>query len=240
MAALLTYEMGDTEKVVEYIGECREMGIEVMAPDINDSDVDFTPLYKETGEGNKGVIRFGLAAVKGVGEKAVEQMIVARKKVGRFRSLFHFCENVDLRAVNKQVIEALIKGGAFDRLGGNRNQMMMGLERAMQIGSSLQSDKVSGQMNFFGQIADEKQYAEDHKQLPEVPPWPELQMLAFEKQVLGFYVTSNPLSQHAEMINDYSTTNTARLAQDHGHSEGNGTGMETATATAKSRSPSAG
>ncbi|HON91311.1 MAG TPA: DNA polymerase III subunit alpha [Sedimentisphaerales bacterium] len=224
MAALLTYEMGDTEKVVEYIGECREMGIEVMAPDINDSDVDFTPLYKETGQGVKGVIRFGLAAVRGVGEKAVEQMLAVRKKVGKFRSLFHFCENVDLRAVNKQVIEALIKSGAFDRLGGNRNQMMMGLERAMQIGSSLQSDKVRGQMNFFGQIADEKQYAEDHKSLPDVPPWSELQMLSFEKEVLGFYVTSNPLSQHAEMINDYSTTNTARLAQEHGHSESNGSG----------------
>jgi DNA polymerase-3 subunit alpha len=222
MAALLTYDKGDTEKVVEYIGECREMGIEVMAPDVNDSDVDFTPLYKEAGQGVKGVIRFGLAAVRGVGEKAVEQMIAARKKVGGFRSLFHFCENVDLRAVNKQVIEALIKGGAFDRLGGNRNQMMMGLERAMQVGSSLQSDKVCGQMNFFGQISDEKQYAEDHKALPDVPPWPELQMLAFEKQVLGFYVTSNPLSQHAEMINDYSTTNTARLAQEHGPAEGNG------------------
>ncbi|HSV98661.1 MAG TPA: DNA polymerase III subunit alpha [Sedimentisphaerales bacterium] len=222
MAALLTYDKGDTEKVVEYIGECREMGIEVMAPDVNDSDVDFTPLYKEAGQGVKGVIRFGLAAVRGVGEKAVEQMIAARKKVGGFRSLFHFCENVDLRAVNKQVIEALIKGGAFDRLGGNRNQMMMGLERAMQVGSSLQSDKVRGQMNFFGQISDEKQYAEDHKALPDVPPWPELQMLAFEKQVLGFYVTNNPLSQHAEMINDYSTTNTARLAQEHGPAEGNG------------------
>jgi len=224
MAALLTYEMGDTDKVVEYIGECREMGIKVMAPDINESDVDFTPLYREAGEGSKGVIRFGLAAVKGVGEKAVEQMIVARKKVGRFRSLFHFCENVDLRAVNKQVIEALVKGGAFDRLGGNRNQMTLGLERAMEIGSSLQSDKIHGQMNFFGQIADEKQYAEDHKQLPDVPPWPELQMLAFEKQVLGFYVTSNPLSQHAEAISDYSTTNTARLAQTHGQHGENGNG----------------
>ncbi len=130
------------------------------------------------------------------------------------------------------MIEALIKGGAFDRLGGNRNQMLMGLERAMQVGSSLQSDKISGQMNFFGQVTDEKQYAEDHKALPDVPPWPELQMLAFEKQVLGFYVTSNPLSQHAEVINNYSTTNTARLMLEHapgdengnGHGNGNGNG----------------
>ncbi len=216
MAALLTYEMGDTDKVVEYIAECREMDVEVMAPDINDSGVNFTPLYRETGRGSKGVIRFGLAAVKGVGEKAVEQIIAARAKVGRFQSLFHLCENVDLRAANRQVLEALIKGGAFDGLGGNRPQMMAGLEKAMEVGASLQSDKVSGQMNFFGQMTEETDYAEDHKQLPDAPPWPELQMLAYEKEVLGFYVTSNPLSQHAEAINDYSTTNSARLAQGNG------------------------
>ena len=157
-------------------------------------------------------------------------MIAARRRMGRFRSLFHFCENVDLRAVNKQVIEALIKGGAFDRLGGNRHQMIAALEKAMEVGAGLQADKLSGQMNFFGQMAPETDYTEDHKQLPDVPPWPEMQMLAFEKQVLGFYVTSNPLSQHAEAINDYSTTNTALLAQSsgpgrepgNGHGNGNG------------------
>lgn len=213
MAALLTYEMGSTEKIVEYIGECAEMGIEVLPPDINESGVDFTPLYKDAGANEKGVIRFGLAAVKGVGGKAVEHIIQARKTASRFKSLFHFCENVDLRAVNKQVIDALIKAGAFDHLGGNRHQMIVGLEKAMEVGASLQSDKVKGQMNFFGQISGQTDYAEDHKRLPDVSPWPEQQMLAFEKQVLGFYVTSNPLSHHAEEIADYSTTNTSRLAQ---------------------------
>jgi DNA polymerase-3 subunit alpha len=213
MAALLTYEMGSTEKIVEYIGECAEMGIEVLPPDINESGVDFTPLYKDVGVNEKGVIRFGLAAVKGVGGKAVEHIIQARKTAARFKSLFHFCENVDLRAVNKQVIDALIKAGAFDHLGGNRHQMIVGLEKAMEVGASLQSDKVKGQMNFFGQISGQTDYAEDHKRLPDVAPWPEPQMLAFEKQVLGFYVTSNPLSHHAEEIADYSTTNTSRLAQ---------------------------
>jgi len=123
MAALLTYEMDNTDKIVDYIGECSQMGIEVLAPDINESGVDFTPLYKEKVEDGKEVkrevIRFGLAAVKGVGGKAVEQIIAAREEVGRFQSLFHFCENVDLRAANKQVLESLIKAGAFDRLGGN-------------------------------------------------------------------------------------------------------------------------
>jgi DNA polymerase-3 subunit alpha len=215
MAALLTYEIDNTDKIVDYIAESKQMGVEVLAPDINESGVDFTPLYEqqENGQESKGVIRFGLAAVKGVGEKAVEQIIAAREEVGKFQSLFHFCENVDLRAANKQVLEALIKAGAFDRLGGGRPQMMAGLERAMENGASLQSDKQAGQMNFFGQMAGENDYSKDHKRLPDVAPWPEPQMLAYEKEVLGFYVTSNPLSHHAETINIYSTHNSSQLAE---------------------------
>jgi DNA polymerase-3 subunit alpha len=213
MAALLTYEMDNTDKVVDYIAECKRMDIEVLPPDINESLVDFTPLYRG-GIGSltkKGVIRFGLAAVKGVGERAVEQIIVAREQIGRFQSLFHFCENVDLRAVNKQVLEALIKAGAFDRLGGNRAQMMAALEKAMQTGSQLQADRQNGQMNFFGQVAGGEDYSQDAQRLPNVTPWPEPQMLAFEKQVLGFYVTSNPLSHYAETISLYSTVNSSQL-----------------------------
>jgi len=221
MAALLTYEMDNTEKIVDYIAECVQMGIKVLAPDINESGVDFTPLYEkqEGGQKKAGVIRFGLAAVKGVGEKAVEQIIAARKEVGRFQSLFHFCENVDLRAANKQVLEALIKAGAFDRLGGGRAQMMAGLERAMESGAGLQADKQAGQMNFFGQMAGGNDYSTDHKRLPEVAPWPEPKMLAYEKEVLGFYVTSNPLSHHAETINIYSTHNSSQLAEANGEKQ---------------------
>jgi len=212
MAALLTYEMDNTDKVVDYIAECGKMDIEVLPPDINESGVDFTPLYRDSdNEEKKGVIRFGLAAVKGVGEKAVEQIIAARERIGRFQSLIHFCENVDLRAVNKQVFEALIKAGAFDKLGGNRAQMIAGLEKSIQIGANLQADKQSGQMTFFGQTSGDD-YSEDAERLPNVPPWPEMQMLAYEKQVLGFYVTSNPLSHHAETINLYSTVDSSRLA----------------------------
>jgi DNA polymerase-3 subunit alpha len=211
MAALLTYEMGDTDKVVEYIAECTNMGIEVTAPDINESGVDFTPLYKET-DGKKGMIRFGLAAVKGVGEKAVEQIIAAREKVGRFQSLFHFCENVDMRAANKQVMESLIKAGAFDRLGGNRAQMMAGLQSAMEHGADTQTDKLNGQMRFFGQEAS-PDYSQDHNRLPYAEPWPEQMMLMYEKEVLGFYVTSNPLSHCAETINIFSNINAAQIAE---------------------------
>jgi len=211
MAALLTYEMGNTDKVVDYIGECGDMSIEILPPDINESDVDFTPLYKgKSGEKNKGVIRFGLAAVKGVGEKAVEQIINARNQQGRFKSLFHFCETVDLRAANKQVIDALIKAGAFDHLGGNRAQMAAGMERAIQNGALIQADKEKGQGSLFG--ADDTDYAQDKHQLPDVAPWPEQMMLNYEKQVLGFYVTSNPLAHCAEQINIYSTIDTSGLA----------------------------
>ena len=221
MAALLTYEMDNTDKIVDYIAECGQMGIEVLAPDINASGVDFTPLYEQRQDGQKsaGVIRFGLAAVKGVGGKAVEQIIAARKEVGRFQSLFHFCENVDLRAANKQVIEALIKAGAFDKLGGGRAQMMAGLERAMESGAGLQADKQAGQMNFFGQMVGGNDYSKDHQRLPDVAPWPEPKMLAYEKEVLGFYVTSNPLSHHAETINIYSTHNSSQLAEANGEKQ---------------------
>ncbi|MCD4830761.1 MAG: DNA polymerase III subunit alpha [Anaerohalosphaeraceae bacterium] len=213
MAALLTYEMGDSEKVAEYIGQCRAMNIELLPPDINESFTDFTVIYESQHEHKEdvGFIRFGLAAVKGVGEKAVEQIITARRNVGRFKSLFHFCENVDLRAANKQVIESLIKAGAFDRLGGSRSQMMAGLEMAMRIGSGSQSDRASGQLGLFGGAEDEKEFEKDHEKLPDVPAWPETQMLAMEKDVLGFYVTSNPLSKHANVIDVYSDINTSQL-----------------------------
>ncbi len=214
MAALLTYDMGNTEKVIDYIDECKKMGIQVLAPDINESSCDFTALFKvdeKTGE-KKGIIRFGLGAVKGVGEKAVTQIIEACGRQENFKNLYDFCENVDLRLANKQVIEALIKAGAFDSFSGSRSQMIAGLEAAMKAGSTFQSDRMKGQGNFFaaggfGGDEDDK----NKNALPNVPPWPEMQMLKYEKDVLGFYVTKNPLSTHAEMLAAYSGVNTAQL-----------------------------
>ena len=216
MASLLTYEKVDADKVAEYIGECRQMGIEVAPPDINESYIDFTVIYEQEHEHEtgSGLIRFGLTAVKGVGEKAVEQIIISREKLGRFHSLFHFCENVDLRIVNKQVIESLIKAGAFDKLGGSRAQMTAALETAMKAGSGLQTDRASGQMGLFEAGATKPDYNKDHQRLPDVPAWPETQMLAYEKEVLGLYVTKNPLSKHADTISVYSTANTSELTED--------------------------
>jgi len=214
MASLLTYEH-TTEKVVDYIGECKDMHIAVLPPDINESFTDFTVIYEdeEARKQRKGNIRFGLGAVKGVGEKAVEQIIAARKEHGKFLSLFNFCENVDLRSVNKQVVESLIKAGAFDRLGGTRSQMVAALESAMRMGQSTQADMLAGQGNLFGGSDDATAQAdEDIAALPDIPAWPEMVMLKFEKEVLGMYVTSNPLSKHADTITAYSTAHTNELA----------------------------
>ena len=214
MASLLTYEKGDTDKVADYINECRQMDIEVAPPDVNESFTDFTVIYQQQHRTDSGLIRFGLAAVKGVGEKAIEQIIISREKVGQFRSLFHFCENVDLRLVNKQVIESLIKAGAFDKLGGSRAQMTAALETAMKAGSGLQTDRASGQLGLFESPEAKKEYEKDHQRLPDVPAWPEAQMLAYEKEVLGLYVTKNPLSKYADTISVYGTANTSQLTED--------------------------
>jgi DNA polymerase-3 subunit alpha len=211
MAAVLTYAMEKMEEVVDYIAECTAMGIKVNPPDINESFSDFTVVYEKDKQcaQEHGFIRFGLSAVKGVGEKAVEEIVQARHKVGQFASLYQFCETVDMRAVNKQVVESLIKAGAFDRLGGSRSQMLAACERAMQAGASSQADTRNGQMNLFGGGPDET--AKDSQHLPDVPPWSETQMLTYEKEVLGFYVTSNPLSNHAAEIRAYSSADTSRL-----------------------------
>ena len=204
MAALLTFEMGNTEKVVEYIEECRQMGIEVLPPDINDSDVDFTT--------TQGTIRFGLAAVKGVGEKAVEEIISARQRLGAFRSLFHFCESVDLRIVNRAVIEALIKCGAFDSTGALRAPLMEVAGQAIDRGSSTAEDRRKGQANLFGSDGEIKTPEDDYANLPDVS-WSESQMLAHEKATLGFYVTSHPLAAYAESLRALTTAGSKTLSQ---------------------------
>ena len=209
MAALLTYEIGNTDKIVRYVAECREMRIKVLPPDINESGVGFTPLYDEN---KRAVICFGLGAIKEIGEKAVEKIISVRNHVGSFRNLFHFCEIVDLRSANKTVLEALIKAGAFDKLGGNRAQMVAGINKAIKNGLTVAADRQRGQLNLFEQVTN-CDYSRNYQYLPDVVPWSEEQMSAYEKEVLGFYVTRNPLSQYAETINIYSTHNSSHLEQ---------------------------
>src|SRR5580700_2087935 len=142
MAALLTSETGNTEKVVKYINEARGMGIRVLPPDVNSSDLDFTPV----GE----AIRFGLRAIKNVGENTVTGILQARETLGRFTSIYQFCDHVDPRLLNKRVLESLIKSGAMDSLGARRSQMFAVIDRSMEKAQRRQREKISGQHGLFG------------------------------------------------------------------------------------------
>jgi DNA polymerase-3 subunit alpha len=202
MAALLTSVTGNTDEVVKYINECREMGIAVEAPDINVSDANFTP--------HGSAIRFGLAAVKNVGHNAIESIVAARKELGRFLTIYQFCEKVDLRLLNKRVLESLIKSGAMDSLG-RRAQLMEVLDKAMERAAKAQRDAESGQHGLFGVFQQEHEHAHnDH--LPEVPDWDEHQRLAAEKEILGFFITGHPLEKYRDRLRDLN----ARAAEDVG------------------------
>ena len=229
MAAVMTYESGTTSKIAEYIDECRRVrqpddsvGIPVKPPDINESDEAFTVIYPESRDGEetavapvsnrciRGHIRFGLAAISGVGHKAVQAILEARREGGRFRDIYDFCERVDLTCANKSVIEALIKAGAFDSTGAMRRALMDVLEKAIELGQEAQRDQRAGQLNMFGEFT---------AAAPAPPPpigseeWTDAEMLAHEKAALGFYITKHPLTQHAGLIQRFATATTADLRQ---------------------------
>src|ERR1700720_2198305 len=202
MAALLTSVTGSTDDVVKYFNECREMGIAVEPPDINVSHANFTP--------HGAAIRFGLAAVKNVGGNAIESIVAARKKLGKpFRSLYEFCEEVDLRLLNKRVLESLIKSGAMDCFG-RRAQLMMALDPAIEQAQKAQRDAESGQHGLFGVFADETaQQATDA--LPNVPDCDEHTRLSAEKEILGFFITGHPMEKYKEKLTDLNALSTADI-----------------------------
>jgi DNA polymerase III subunit alpha len=202
MAALLTSVTGNTDDVVKYINECREMGIAVEPPDINVSDANFTP--------HGAAIRFGLAAVKNVGHNAIESIVAGRKKQGRYRSIFEFCETVDLRLLNKRVLESLIKSGAMDSMG-RRAQLMAVLDKAIERAQKTQRDAESGQHGLFGVFADQEA-SESTDKLPETPDWDEHQRLAHEKEILGFFITGHPLEKYKDKLEDLRALSTEELA----------------------------
>ncbi len=200
MAALLTSETGNTAKVVKYINECREMKIEVLPPDVNHSDWSFTP----DGE----AIRFGLGAVKNLGQSAVEAICRARGEVGRFTSLHQFCEKADLGSVNRRMIESLIKAGAMDSLEGTRSQKFAVVEGAMEAGARAQRDRESGQGGLFGEMLID----EPHEvALPKVPDWTDKEKLAGEKELLGFWVTGHPLDRYSDKVAELATHDSSNL-----------------------------
>ncbi|HHW06657.1 MAG TPA: DNA polymerase III subunit alpha [Clostridia bacterium] len=188
MASLLSSVVTNSDKVTGYIEECRRLGIEVLPPDVNESQITFTPLT--------GRIRFGLAAVKNVGLGAIESIISARQ-AGPFRSLDDFCERVDLRAVNRRVIESLIAGGAFTSLGLKRAQLFMMLDAALERGQKVQEDRKRGQLSLFdydGAAGWEE--ATQALSPPDVPEYPLPKLLAMEKDSLGFYITAHPVTDY--------------------------------------------
>ncbi len=226
MAALLTFESVSTDKVVEYIDVCKRVmlpngkrGITVGQPDINLSDTAFTVVFAddETHTPHQGHIRFGLSAVKGVGEKAMDAIIKARSKKGPFTSLYDFCERVPLGTVNKATIEALIKCGAFDEIHSieNRAAMVAAMEAAIQAGQRAASDRDSGQMNFFGGANAPTETTETLPEitLPKISPWPKQELLKHEKSVLGFYVSSHPMDEHRDTLQRYCTCTIADVEQ---------------------------
>jgi DNA polymerase-3 subunit alpha len=203
MAALLTSVTGSTDDVVKYINECREMGIAVEPPDINVSDANFTP--------HGQAIRFGLAAVKNVGGNAIESIVGARKKLGRnFKSFYEFCEEVDLRLLNKRVLESLIKSGAMDCFG-RRAQLMKALDTAIEQAQKAQRDAESGQHGLFG-VFEEETAQQASAALPNVPDWDEHTRLAAEKEILGFFITGHPMEKYKEKLADLHALSTEDIA----------------------------
>jgi DNA polymerase-3 subunit alpha len=186
MAALLTSEMGDTDKIVKYIEECRSMGIDVQPPDVNVSAVQFSVAG--------GAIRFGLAAIKNVGEAAMESILRTRQSDGVFQGLDDFCGRVDLRLVNRRVIESLIKAGAFDSLRLPRAHLLAATDAALETGQRQQRERSEGQGSFFDLIP-EAAPTPKKEGTAVVPEWDADQRLAFEKEVLGFYVSGHPLAR---------------------------------------------
>ena len=202
MASLLTSEMHSTDGVVKYIAECRSHGIAVLPPDINYSDKAFT-VY-----GDK--IRFGLVAVKNVGEAAIEAIIEARDDE-KFASLFGFCERVDLKKVNKRVVESLIKCGAFDSTGAKRSQMMAALEDALDYGQRVQKERLDPQIGLFDGTVNPQVI--NAPALPDIEEWSERQRLTFEKESLGFYVSGHPLKRYEDLIDKFTNANAVSIKE---------------------------
>ena len=206
MAALMTSEMGDTDKVIKNLAECREKGIEVLAPDINESRADFTPVGEK--------IRFGLAAVKNVGEKAVEVILAGRVKDGPFESLFDFCRRVDMAAVNRRVIESLIKCGAFESTQVSRARMMAALDDAMKAGQAHQRDQQSNQIDIFAMLGSPSKGTKRPSDVyPQVVEWSSQESLAFEKEALGFYITGHPLDKYERVLKKITSGTIAALKE---------------------------
>ena len=192
MTVLLSSEIEDTDKIVEYIAECHLMSITVLPPSVEKSFSEFRI--------ENGSIRFGLLAIKNVGQGAIDSIVGARESGGAFRSLYDFCVRVDLRLVNRRTIESLIKAGCFDSFGNPRAQLFKGLDFVLEKASRAQRERLSGQTSFLAFVEPGLPGAEE---LAPAKEWQENKLLAYEKEVLGFYITGHPLARFAEEMKNY-------------------------------------
>lgn len=205
MAALLNSFLSNTDQVVKLINECRDKGISVLPPDVNVSELDFTVV--------EGKIRFGLGAVKNVGEGAIETILAARAKDGPFTSIYDFCERVDPSKVNRRVLEHLIKCGAFDSIHPDRARVLAAMDQALEKAQARQRDRSAGQLSLFDLLRTTPQEAGKEESLPEVPPWDSRTILNYEKETLGFYISGHPLDHYADEIRSLCTADTQKVRE---------------------------
>ncbi len=203
MAALLTSEMSNTDKIVQYLGEIREMGLEILAPDINLSEANFV------GYG-KNQIRFGLAAIKNVGETAIRSIIQGRTEGGPFLGFFNLCERTDSRLINRRVMESLIKAGAFDSVYPSRKSLFEVLDRALEHGQKVQRDLLSGQQGLFASQSVSSEAAEEET-IPDRGEWHDRERWSFEKETLGFYLSGHPLQKFEAELKCFSRLSTSEI-----------------------------
>jgi DNA polymerase-3 subunit alpha len=203
--AMMTNDMADTDKLAQYIAEARAFGIEVLQPDVNEGEMFFSPAR------DGKVIRFGLVAVKGVGEAAVEAILKARSEGGKFKTLSELCERVDGRSLGRKTLESLIKTGACDGFGQTRATLFAQLERTLARAAGILSDKQKGQSSLFGAL--EERAPAMPETISNLPEWPQHELLAHEKELLGFYVTGHPLTPFAPILEKYTLTTIAKLGE---------------------------
>ncbi len=204
LAALLTSETSNTDKIVQYLNECREMGIRVLPPDINSGDLHFSARGED--------IQFGLAAIRNVGESAIGAILGCRAEAGLFTSFDGFCDRVDLRTVNRRVLEALIKAGTFDSMGSSRRALTEGLDRAIDQGQKAQRDRLSGQKGLFQAMPSATSSTAVEAESPE--EWPDAIRWSYEKETLGFYLTGHPLQQYRAELEQFSQMHSHELTEE--------------------------
>jgi len=210
MAAVLSADMDSTDKVVTFVDDCRQLGLEVIPPDINRSQYRF---ISENPSDSKGNVIFGLGAIKGAGESAIAEILEERDKNGPFKSMAEMCQRVKSRKISKRILETLIRGGAFDSLGTNRRSLMEGLPEIVRIASQQHRDEDLGQNDLFGgSVA----VVQDEKVTPQLEEWDDKYRLKLEKDALGLYMSGHPINAYEEEVEQLRSRTLKLMNDDNG------------------------